>query len=83
MNRLYILSGAFLLLFVSTLQGQNRITVELQEFTELSVYGRADVEIIPSESNKMNITARNGRPEEVEYEIRNGELKKERKIDGK
>ena len=75
MNSRYILLASVLLIFVSGLHAQNRITVELQEFTELSVYGRADVEIIPSESNKMSITARDGRPEEVEYEIRKGELK--------
>lgn len=69
----------FLLLgFLSVLPvlyAQNRITVTLQDFNKLSVSGRASVELIPSESHTMSITSQDGQPEEVEYEIKNGELK--------
>ena len=71
----HISVSIIILMLMSGLYGQNRITVTLQDFTSLSVSGRADVEILPSDSHKMSITARDGRPEEVEYEIRKGELK--------
>ncbi len=67
------LSISFLVI-MSGLNGQNRITVTLDRFTKLSVSGDAHVELVPSHSHKMSIVASNGKPEEVEYEIRNGEL---------
>lgn len=76
-----ILLCIILLTFVSSIYGQNRITVTLQGFTSLSVSGSVRVEIVPSGSNQMSITAKNGMPEEVEYEIKNGELKIRAKAD--
>ncbi|MFC2129439.1 GIN domain-containing protein, partial [Bacteroidota bacterium] len=76
-----ILLSVFALAFIANLNGQNRITVTLEEFTVLSVSGRADVEIVPSGSHDMSITSRNGQPEDVEYEIKNGKLKIKTKVD--
>lgn len=70
-----IIIPLLLVTFVCELEGQNRITVTLGEFTSLSVSGRADVELVPSETHEMSITARNGKPEDVKFEIKNGELK--------
>jgi hypothetical protein len=56
------------------LNGQNRLTTTLENFVSLSVSGGVDVELVPSESHQMSITALNGQPEEVRYEIRQGEL---------
>lgn len=67
--------STIILVIMSGLYGQNRITVTLQDFTKLSVSGSVRVEIVPSASHKMSITAKNGMPEEVNYEIKDGELK--------
>lgn len=66
---------AFLLIALSyQSSAQNRITVDLEEFTSLSVSGRIDVELIPSDSKEMSITSRAGQPEEVNVEVKQGEL---------
>ena len=70
-----IILSIIILLITSGIYGQDRITVTLQDFTSLSVSGNVRVEIVPSASHKMSVTAKNGMPEEVEYEIKNGELK--------
>jgi hypothetical protein len=63
------------------LNAQNRITVTLEEFTAITVIGRADVELVPSKSHTMSITDKNGNPEQVEYVIKNSELKIKTKPD--
>jgi len=76
-----IIISVFFLSFSSLVDGQNRISVTLGEFTSLSVSGRANVELVPSETNEMSIISRNGKPEEVAFEIKNGELKIKTKPD--
>ena len=69
-----IIISVLFISFSSQIEGQNRITVTLGEFTSLSVSGRTNVELVPSETNEMSIKSRNGKPEEVAFEIKNGEL---------
>lgn len=73
--RLLIIISIFYIAFSGQLIAQNRITVTLEEFTEILVSGRADVELVPSTSHTMSITDRNGQPGQVKYVIRNGKLK--------
>lgn len=73
-NSISIFCLIILITFAIPLYGQNRLTADLQEFSALSVSGGINVELIPSERHEMSITARNGQPEEVRYEIKNGEL---------
>ena len=73
--------SVIILAIMSGLNGQNRITVTLQDFTKLAVSGGVHVEIISSNSHEMSIVARDGQPEEVEYEIKKGELKIRAKTD--
>lgn len=76
-----IILALLLTIFSSMLNAQNRITVNLEEFNSIYVTGRADVELIPSNSNEMSITDRKGQPEQVEYEIKNERLKIKTKPD--
>lgn len=69
-----ILSIAFLVLTLSA-NAQNRITIGLDDFTSVSVSGRIDVELIPSDSKEVSITSKIGQPEEVHVEVKEGELK--------
>lgn len=69
-----ILSLALLLFGLSMLHSQNRITVPIDDFIELHVSGRIDAELIPSESDEVVITSRNGQPQEVNVEQKNGKL---------
>ena len=71
----HILSVLLLVAALPVLHGQNRISVTLQDFSALAVSGNAVVELVPSSSNEMTITVLNGQPEDVEYEIKKGELK--------
>ncbi len=76
MKKLFlIIISVFFTSFATQLNGQNRIAVTLEEFTSLYVSGSVNIELVPSRSHEMTITARNGQPEEVEYEIKNGKLK--------
>lgn len=70
-----ILLSIIFLLILSGLYGQNRIKVTIQDFSSLAVSGSVRVEIIPSTSHEMSIVAKNGMPEDVNYEIKDGELK--------
>jgi hypothetical protein len=54
--------------------GQNRITLELEEFNELHVTGGIDVELIPSGSKEMSITSRKGFPEQIQVNFKEREL---------
>jgi hypothetical protein len=58
-----------------SINAQNRITIDLDDFNSLSVSGRIDVELIPSDSKEMSITSKNGQPDEVNVENKEGELK--------
>ena len=66
---------AILFLSSGVLFSQNRITVDLEDFSALYVSGRIDVELIPSDSKEMSITSKKGQPEEVSVEVKDGELK--------
>ncbi len=76
-----IILSLILFAFVTVLEGQNRITVTLGEFTSLSVSGRTNIMLVPSETHEMSITTRNGKPEDVKFEIKNGELRVKTKPD--
>jgi len=80
-DRLFIIISILFISLTSQLNAQNRITVTLEEFTSISVAGRADVELVPSKNHEMSITDKNGQPEQVGYEIRNGKLKIKTKPD--
>ncbi len=73
-----IISRLFLVMLVlgafSSVNGQNRITINLDDFNSLSVSGGIDLELIPSDSREMSITALNGKPEEVGVDMKDGEL---------
>ncbi len=79
--RLLLTISILFFAFSTQLIAQNRITVTLEEFTAISVIGRADVELVPSKSHTMSITDKNGQPNQVEYEIKNSELKIKTKPD--
>ncbi len=76
MKHKYIFSILLVLIsFSFILSGQDRITLELDDFSALVVSGRIDVELIESGSGDMTITSENGQPEEVAVEQKDGELK--------
>lgn len=54
--------------------GQNAITIDLENFNSLSVSGRIDLELIPSDSREMSIVSGIGREEEVSVEVNNERL---------
>ncbi len=66
---IFFLAGFF------PLFSQQRITVGLDDFNKLNVWGRMDVELIPSQGNEMEIVSPDGDPEEVSIEFGEGELK--------
>jgi hypothetical protein len=73
--KLRIFTGIILTTIFSLSYGQNRISVNIEEFSSLSVSGRIDLELIPSESKEISITSLNGNPDDVNIEFKNGNLK--------
>ena len=69
-----IVSLGLVLLALSAVNGQNRISMPIGDFIELHVTGRIDAELIPSQSDELTITSRNGQPQEVKVEEKDGRL---------
>ncbi len=62
------------LLSVTNVNGQQQITVDLEDYSELHVSGRIDLELVQSDAGEMQISYHNLDPDNITTEFQDGTL---------